>query len=51
MTGAVYATPERARADITRYLELCCNRTRLQSTLGYRNPHETHESYLASQTA
>ena len=47
----VYPTREKARKDITRYIELRYNRTRLHSGLGYRTPQEAHDEYLNRQAA
>jgi putative transposase len=46
-----YPTREKAREDITRYIELRYNRTRLHSALGYRTPQEIHDEYLNRQLA
>jgi transposase InsO family protein len=41
----VYATRQKAREDITRYIELRYNRNRLHSALGYRTPQEAMDEY------
>ena len=41
----VYATREKAREDIARYIELRYNRKRLHSALGYRTPQEVMNDY------
>jgi putative transposase len=45
----VYPTRKKAREDITRYIEIRYNRTRLHSALGYRTPQEAHDEYLSQQ--
>jgi transposase InsO family protein len=47
----VYATREKAREDIARWIELRYNRTRLHSGLGYRTPQEVMDEYLNGQGA
>lgn len=47
----VYATREKARADIARWIELRYNQTRLHSGLGYRTPQEVMDEYLKGQEA
>jgi transposase InsO family protein len=47
----VYPTPEKAIADIARYVELRYNRRRLHSGLGYKTPHEVYNEYLNQQQA
>jgi putative transposase len=47
----VYPTRQRARADITQYVELHYNIRRIHSGLGYRTPQEVHDSWLESQEA
>jgi transposase InsO family protein len=47
----VYATREKAREDIARWIELRYNRTRLHSGLGYRTPQEVMDEYLNGQEA
>ena len=47
----VYPTRQRARADITQYIELHYNIRRIHSGLGYRTPQEVHDSWLESQEA
>ena len=47
----VYPTRRKAREDTARYIELCCNRARLHSALGYRTPQEAHDEYLNRQLA
>lgn len=42
----VYPTRQRAKDDITRYIELWYNTRRLHSALGYRTPAEVYEEYL-----
>jgi putative transposase len=44
-----YPTRQKAKEDITRYIELRYNRTRLHSALGYRTPQEVHDEYLNRQ--
>ena len=46
-----YATREKAREDIARWIELRYNRTRLHSGLGYRTPQEVMDEYLNGQEA
>ena len=46
-----YATRKAAMDDIARWIELRYNRTRLQSTLGYRTPQEVLDEYLNGQEA
>jgi transposase InsO family protein len=41
----MYATRRKARADVTRYIELRYNRKRLHSALGYRTPQEVMDEY------
>jgi putative transposase len=45
----VYATREKARKDIARWIELRYNRTRLHSGLGYRTPQEVMDEFLNGQ--
>jgi transposase InsO family protein len=47
----VYATREKAREDIARWIELRYNQTRLHSGLGYRTPQEVMDEYLKGQEA
>jgi len=51
MALTVYATRERAIADITRYIELRYNHKRLHSALGYRTPDEVENEWYAAQQA
>jgi putative transposase len=44
-----YATREKAREDIARWIELRYNQTRLHSGLGYRTPQEAMDEYLNGQ--
>ena len=46
-----YATREKAREDIARWIELRYNKTRLHSGLGYRTPQEVMDEYLNGQEA
>ncbi len=46
-----YATREKAREDIARWIELRYNKTRLHSGLGYRTPQEVMDEYLKGQEA
>jgi transposase InsO family protein len=46
-----YLTRSQARSDITRWIELRYNQTRLHSALGYRTPNEAETEYLHSQAA
>ncbi len=46
-----YPTRERARKDITRYIELRYNQIRLHSALGYRTPNEVESEWLERNTA
>ena len=46
-----YATREKAREDIARWIELRYNQTRLHSALGYRTPQEVLNEYLNGQEA
>ncbi len=41
----VYPTKERARADITRYIELWYNPRRLHSSLDYKTPQEALDQW------
>lgn len=45
MHRTVYATRQKARDDIARYIELHYNRKRLHSALGYRTPQEAMDEY------
>jgi len=47
----VYSTRRKAIADIARWIELRCNRTRLHSGLGYRTPQEVMDELLNKQAA
>jgi putative transposase len=47
----VYPTRAHARADITRYIELWYNNTRLHSGLGYKSPREVLNEWIESQQA
>jgi putative transposase len=47
----VYPTRERARIDITRYIELWYNQNRLHSALGYRTPNEAEYDWHQQQAA
>jgi putative transposase len=47
----VYATREKAREDIARWIELRYNQTRLHLGLGYRTPQEVMDEYLNGQEA
>jgi putative transposase len=47
----VYATRERAIADITKYIELRYNHKRLHSALGYRTPDEVENEWYATRRA
>jgi putative transposase len=46
-----YATREKAREDIARWIELRYNKTRLHSGLGYRTPQEVMDEHLNGQEA
>ncbi|MGP5698089.1 IS3-like element ISAar4 family transposase [Glutamicibacter arilaitensis] len=46
-----YATKERARKDVIRYIEGFYNSRRRHSALGYRRPNKVHYSYQQSATA
>ena len=47
----VYATRQKAREDIARWIELRYNRTRLHSVLGYRTPQEVMDEHLNGREA
>lgn len=46
-----YPTRERARIDISRYIELRYNQVRLHSTLGYITPNEAEEDWFKQHPA
>ena len=46
-----YPTRERARIDISRYIELRYNQIRLHSTLGYITPNEAEELWFEQHPA
>ena len=47
----VYATREKARKDIARWIELRYNQARLHSVLGYRTLQEVMDEYMTGQEA
>jgi transposase InsO family protein len=47
----VYPTRERARIDISRYIELWYNQNRLHSALGYRTPNKAEYDWHQQQAA
>jgi transposase InsO family protein len=47
----VYPTRKKARDDISRWIELRYNQTRLHSALGYRTPQEVLDEFLNGQEA
>ena len=43
--GRSYGTRDEAEQDVFKYIELCCNRVRMHSTLGYMSPVEYERQY------
>lgn len=46
----VYPDRKKAIKDVTSWIELCYNQTRLHSTLGYKTPNEVHQEWYNNQT-
>ena len=40
-----YGTRDEAEQDVFKHIELCCNRVRMHSTLGYMSPVEYERQY------
>jgi putative transposase len=51
LNRTVYATRDRARREVVKYIEGFYNRRRLHSGLGYKTPLEVHDEYLNRQAA
>ena len=47
----IYHTRRKAIKEVTSWIELCCNQTRLHSSLGYRTPNEVHQEWRKTKTA
>ena len=46
----IYHTRRKAIKEVTSWIELCYNQTRLQSSLGYRTPNEVHQEWRKTKT-
>ena len=47
----IYHTRRKAIKEVTSWIELCYNQTRLHSSLGYRTPNEVHQDWGKPKTA
>ena len=47
----IYHTRRKAIKEVTSWIELCYNQTRLHSSLGYRTPNEVHQEWRKTKTA
>ena len=47
----IYHTRRKAIKDVTSWIELCYNQTRLHSAIGYRTPNEVHQEWGKTKTA
>ena len=47
----IYPARRKAIKDVTSWIELCCNQTRLHSTIGCRTPNEVHQTQKQNKTA
>ena len=47
----IYPTRRKAIKDVTSWIELCYNQTRLHSTIGYRTPNEVHQEWNQTKAA
>jgi len=50
-TRRIYHTRRKAIKEVTSWIELCYNQTRLHSSLGYRTPNEVHQDWGKTKTA
>ena len=47
----IYHTRRKAIKEVTSWIELCYNQTRLHPSLGYRTPNEVHQEWRKTKTA
>ena len=47
----IYHTRRKAIKEVTSWIELCYNQTRLHSAIGYRTPNEVHQDWGKTKTA
>jgi len=47
----IYHTRRKAIKEVTSWIELCYNQTRLHSAIGYRTPNEVHQEWGKTKTA
>ena len=50
-TRRIYHTRRKAIKEVTSWIELCYNQTRLHSAIGYRTPNEVHQDMGKTKTA
>ena len=50
-TSRIYHTRRKAIKEVTSWIELCYNQTRLHSAIGYRTPNEVHQEWRKTKTA
>ena len=47
----IYHTRRKAIKEVTSWIELCYNQTRLHSAIGYHTPNEVHQDMGKTKTA